>query len=146
MGHLNTLALTTLKARAPKTIPEQRRIKICKQLEEQLAMASAEAEGRPYTAMKTVWRKEPDGSRVRIERPKRVKPWWWQDGAAISMTVRYGARPLELAKGGKRAISVPDMSALLKAITTVISAAQDGELDDAISAVVNGGKAKQGKG
>ena len=95
--------------------------------------------------MKTVWRKEADGSRVRVERPKRVKAWWWQDGAAISMVVRYGARPLELAKG-KRAISVPDMGALLKAIATVIAAAQDGELDDAIAAVVNGSKAKPAKG
>ena len=145
MGHLNTLALTALKARAPKTPQEQRRIKLCHQLEEQLAMASAAADGRPYTAMKTVWRKEADGSRVRVERPKRVKAWWWQDGAAISMVVRYGARPLELAKG-KRAISVPDMGALLKAIATVIAAAQDGELDDAISAVVSGGKAKPAKG
>jgi hypothetical protein len=146
MGHLNTLALTALKARAPKTISEQRRAKLCHQLEEQLAMASAAADGRPYTAMKTVWRKEPDGSRVRVERPKRVKAWWWQDGAAISMVVRYGARPLELAKGGKRAISVPDMAALLKAITTVIAAAQDGELDDAITTVVSGSKAKPAKG
>ena len=47
MGHLNTLALTALKARAPKTPQEQRRIKLCHQLEEQLAMASAAADGRP---------------------------------------------------------------------------------------------------
>jgi hypothetical protein len=145
MGHLNTLALTALKARAPKTPQEQRRIKLCHQLEEQLAMASATADGRPFTAMKTVWRKEADGSRVRVERPKRVKAWWWQDGAAISLVIKYGSRPLELAKG-KRAISVPDIGALLKAITTVIAAAQDGELDDAISAVVNAGKAKPAKG
>lgn len=145
MGHLNALNITPLKARGPKTAQEQRRIKLCHQLEEQLAMASAVADGRPYTAMKTVWRKEADGSRVRVERPKRVKAWWWQDGAAISLVIRYGARPLELAKGGKKAISVPDMGALLKAIATVIAAAQDGELDGAIEAVVNAGKARQGK-
>jgi hypothetical protein len=38
MGHLNTLALTALKGRAPKTPQEQRRAKLCHQLEEQLAM------------------------------------------------------------------------------------------------------------
>lgn len=145
MGHLNALNITVLKARVPMTPQELRRIKLVSKLEEQLAMASAAAEGRSYSVTKQVWVKNAEGNRVRIEREKRLKPWWWRDGDAVTMVVRYGAKPLELAKGGKRAFSVPDIAALPKAIVMVITAVQDGELDSAISAVLGGNKINGGK-
>ena len=35
----------------------------------------------------------------------QIKAWWWQDGAALCLVVRYGAKVIELAKG-KRAVQV----------------------------------------
>ena len=144
MGHLNALNITVLKARVSMTPQEQRRIKLVSKLEEQLAMASAAAEGRTYAVTKQVWVKDAEGNRVRIAREKRLKPWWWRDGDAVTMVVRYGAKPIELAKG-KRAFSVQDIAALPKAIVMVITAVQDGELDSAISAVIGGSKVAGGK-
>ncbi len=143
MGHLNALTITTLKARVPMTPQEQRRVKLIAKLEEQLAMASAAVEGRSYAATKLAWAKDADGKRVRVEREKRLKPWWWREGDAVTVVVRYGAKPLELAKG-KRAVSVPAMDALPKAIVTMIAAVQAGELDAAIDAVVNASRSKPG--
>ena len=146
MGHLNALTITTLKARVPMTPQEQRRTKLIVKLEEQLAMANAAAEGRSYVVTKQAWAKDADGKRVRVEREKRLKPWWWRDGDAVTVVVRYGAKPLELAKG-KRAVSVSDLASLPKAIATVIAAVQAGELDAAIDAVVGASKVKPaGKG
>lgn len=144
MGHLNALNITALKARLPMTPQEQRRIKLLAKLEEQHAIASAAAEGRSHAVSKHVWAKDADGNRVRVEREKRLKPWWWRDGDAVTLVVRYGAKPVELAKG-KKAISVPDLATLPNAIVTVIEAVKAGELDAAIDVVVGTGKAKGSK-
>lgn len=145
MGHLNTLALTALKARAPMTPQEQRRAKLIAKLDEQLALAEAEAAGRKHVVMKQAWTRDNDGNKTRVEREKRMKAWWWKDGEGLAMVVRYGAKPLELAKG-KRALRVDGIAAVPGTIRTVIEAVKAGELDGAMDAVIGASKAKQGKG
>ena len=51
------------------------------------------------------------------------------------MVVRYGARPLELAKG-KRAIQIAEGQQIVDVIATLIAAVQAGELDAAMEAAV----------
>lgn len=146
MGHLNTLALTSLKVRVSMTPQEQRRAKLITKLEEQLALAEAEAAGRKHVVLKRAWAHDSDGTKVRVEREKRIKEWWWKDGDALTMVVRYGAKPVDLAKGGKKAITVPNIAAIPATIRTVIEAVNSGELDGAIETVLGTTKAKPGKG
>lgn len=59
----------------------------------------------------------------------------------MSLTIRYGARVLDLGKG-RKAVSVPAVAANPEVIATVINAVKAGELDAAMDAAVQAGKAK----
>ena len=134
MSNMSKLTLVPLKRRAGATPQEQRREKLVAKLEEQLALAQAQAEGKRYVVMKAAWTRDADGNKQRVQREKVVRPWWWPEGEGVSLVVRYGARPIEFAKG-KRAISVTHVPMLPGALNTLIAAARAGELDGAIEAV-----------
>jgi hypothetical protein len=63
-----------------------------------------------------------------------MKQWWFAtDNGKLALTVRYGAKVLELVKG-KNAIEVSNVNELVKTLTLVKTAAGAGEIDDAIAA------------
>ncbi|NBS40954.1 MAG: hypothetical protein EBS73_17245, partial [Betaproteobacteria bacterium] len=65
---------------------------------------------------------------------RRVRPWWFHtDNGRLALTVRYGSRVLELAKG-KSAIDIADQAALIAALEVLAQAVSAGELDAAIEA------------
>jgi len=65
---------------------------------------------------------------------KRMKQWWFTaDNGKLALTVRYGAKVLELVKG-KNAIEVASASELVKTLEVVKAATVAGELDAAIEA------------
>ena len=141
MTYLSKLTMTQLKRPQAMTPIEMRRAKLVAKLEQQLALAQATVNGTSYMVSRAVWQHAEDGSKSRVTQDRPVKAWWWRDGAGLSMVVRYGARPIELAKG-KRALAVANVAALAEVIGTVIAAVQAGELDTAIEAVAGFGKAK----
>jgi hypothetical protein len=64
-----------------------------------------------------------------IEMPKRIREWWFKNELGkVCFCVKYGSRPLELAKG-KHSIEVGNPSELVKALELVKSAVEAGELD-----------------
>jgi hypothetical protein len=44
-------------------------------------MIQAQIAGEIYTRNRKVWMTNEDGHRVLIERPKRMRPWYWMSGA-----------------------------------------------------------------
>lgn len=141
MSYLSKLSVTQLKKPQSLSLTEQRRVKLLVKLEEQLALAQAQAEGRRYVVTKLSWTRDDAGNRVRMQRERMVKPWWWQDGEGLCLVVRYGARIMELSKG-KRAITVNTPAMLPGALNTLIGAAKAGELDGAIEQVLADAKTK----
>lgn len=141
MSYLSKLNITQLKRPTKQSPAEERRGKLVVKLEEQLALAQAQAEGKIYVVTKSAWTRDNDGNKTRVQRERAVRAWWWNDGAALNMVVRYGARPLELSKG-KRALTVADAAALPEVINTVIAAVKAGELDAPIAAVIAASKSK----
>ena len=141
MSILSKLALTTLKQRAKLSPAEHRRGNLIAKLSEQMALAKAQAEGKPYVVVKNGWARDEAGTKQRIQKEKIVRPWWWNDGPALSLVIRYGAKPLELGKG-KRAVSVANLGAIPTTLGTVIDAVKAGELDAAIEATVAASKTK----
>lgn len=135
MSNMSKLTLVALKRRAPRTPQEVRREKLIAKLEEQLALAQAQSEGRRFIVTKPAWSRDENGNKIRVQREKVVRPWWWPEGEGVSLVVKYGARSLEFSKG-KRAISVPHVPMLPGAINTVIAAVKAGELDAAIDAAL----------
>lgn len=145
MSIMSKLTITQLK-RPAKLLPQEiRRNKLVAALEVQLELARAAVDGRTHTVTKNAWGKDAEGNRVRMQREKRLQQWWFKDGTTpdgITMCVRYGAKPIELGRGGKRALSVANLAALPEVISTVIDAVKACELDAAIEAVAGAPKLK----
>jgi hypothetical protein len=96
-----------------------RRHKLAVKIDEQLSLVAVA--GNAATA---------DGE----QRRRRI--WWFtNERGALCLSIRYGARVVELAKG-KNAIEVGDFQTLTKALETVKQAVLEGELDAGIEAAV----------
>jgi hypothetical protein len=130
MSALATLKLTT--ARKPLALPEvvKRRSKLLGKLAGQKELAMAMAQGRNYTPMRlrTVL-DAASGRRVVRELPVRIKPWWWvgERGETL-LSIHYGSRILELAKG-KTAVEVANTATMADVIDVIMHAVQNNELD-----------------
>jgi hypothetical protein len=101
-----------------------------RRLKEQIQMAKALADGSPFCASKfrTIIDSE-TGLRKQVEVPKRVKAWWFTaENGKTAITVRYGARVLELAKG-KYAVELAAPNELVPTLEVIKAAIEAGELD-----------------
>jgi hypothetical protein len=110
-----------------------RRNKLAAKIEEQLQLATAQKEGRLYAPKRIKTVTNELGERVAVETTKRVKEWFWTTPAnKINLSVRYGSKTLELAKG-KNAIELSSGEELLATLSMLKDAVIAGELDDAIT-------------
>jgi hypothetical protein len=101
-------------------------------------LAKAQQAGSQFTATKfrTIIDKE-TGLRKSVEVSKRVKCWWFTaENGKLALSVRYGARLLELAKG-KFAVEVASDKELVPTLEVIKAAVLDGQLDTAIDAASN---------
>ena len=111
-----------------------RRNKLIGKIDEQLLFATAQRDGQIYAPkrLKNVTDKV-TGERKTVEATKRVKEWYWTNSAGkIHLSVRYGSKTLELAKG-KNAIELNNFEELLSTLSALKDAVLAGELDDSIS-------------
>jgi hypothetical protein len=135
MSILNTLKIVAAKKPAKQPPVLHRRNKLSLKLWEQLQLAKAQSKGEAFspTRMRSV--RDPEtGVRREIEVPKRVKPWWFvADSGRVCLSVRYGAKVLELSKG-KGAVEIAGPAELIKTLETIKSAVDAGELDAQIEA------------
>lgn len=134
MKHLQKLKLVAQQQRRLLTKVEQRRAKLIGKLEEQLALAEALIHGERYEPQRRIWATSANGERIRIERPKRLRPWYWLNAAGCFFSVYYGSKLLKL-DGEMTAVSLVDRSELPEAIQSIIEAVRAGELDLAIEEV-----------
>jgi hypothetical protein len=138
MNALANLKLVAAKRSTTQSPAHQRRAKLCKKLHEQMQLATALAEGRVYAPakFKTVTDAE-TGVKRNIETVKKVKQWWWTESdGKVNLSVRYGAKVLELAKG-KNAIEIASADELIPTLTLIKQAVEDGSLDAQIEAASN---------
>ncbi len=138
MNALANLKLVAAKRSTTQSPTQQRRSKLCKKLHEQMQLAAAQAEGRVFAPakFKTVTDAE-TGAKRSIETVKKIKQWWWTDGdGKLNLSVRYGAKVLELAKG-KNAIEIASAAELVPTLTVIKQAVEDGSLDAQIEAASN---------
>jgi hypothetical protein len=110
-----------------------RRNKLAKRLWEQVELAKAQQAGTHFTSTKFRSIADPDtGLRKQVEVSKRIKQWWFTtDNGKLALSVRYGARLLELAKG-KYAVELASEKELLPTLEIIKKAVLAGELDTAI--------------
>ena len=110
-----------------------RRNKLALKLDEQLALCTAQKEGRLYAPKRIKTVTNADGERVSVETTKRVKEWFWTTSTGkINLAMRYGSKVLELSKG-KNAIELSTGEELIATLSLLKDAVIAGELDDAIT-------------
>lgn len=132
---LSKLNLAVRPAKGSIDPVTNRRNKLLTRLTEQRAMACADIAGEAFEATKEQWVDDPvTGVRKKVQVPKRVKRWFFDFNGSQYLEVRYGNRPLELAKG-KSAIEVGELAQVPVVIDAVIEAINAGELDAMLMAV-----------
>jgi hypothetical protein len=133
MSFISKLKLVTSKRERNLSPIIVRRNKLAVKIEEQLQLANAQKEGRLYAPKRIKTVTNDAGERVAIETTKRVKEWFWTTPAnKINLSVRYGSKTLELAKG-KNAIELSTGDELLSTLSMLKDAVIAGELDEAIT-------------
>jgi hypothetical protein len=135
MSTLNTLKLTD--AKKPNQVPQvvQRRNKLAKRVWQQIELAKAQEQGTQFRVAKfKSYTDTQTGERKQVETQMLVKQWWFTTQAGkLAISVRYGSKVLELAKG-KFAVEVAHEKDLAKTLDAIKTAVLAGELDSAIDA------------
>jgi hypothetical protein len=131
MQTLKSLKFSAAPKRSFDDPIQRRRAKLTARLEEQKALA----EDPTFVAVEQRWERATDGRREPVTVTRRVRRWWRADAAgAVYLTLKYGQKTIELEKG-KPAIQVPSKEALPEVFDLLITAVQNGELDDALANV-----------
>ena len=133
----------------PTHIPavQLRRNKLARRIWEQIELARAQQAGTTFAPVRLRSVMDTDtGIRRQVETNKRVKPWWFTtDNGKLAVSMRYGTRLLELAKG-KWAVEVGAEKELVPVLEVLKTAVLDGELDAAIETASNKLRSAFGKG
>ena len=146
MTGLAALKLVAAKKATHIAPVQQRRNKLAKRLWEQAQLARALETGSNFAPIqnKTVWDKV-SGERKQVEARKRIKQWWFvADNGKLALSVHYGNKVLELAKG-KWAIEVATDADLAPTLDAIKQAVLAGELDAQIESAANRLRAGFGK-
>lgn len=107
-----------------------KRMKFIARVTEQLEYAACAKSGDVYC--KTTSRYETDlqtDEKHLVQIQRRVNPWWWMDkDAKYFMTVKYGTRIIEFAKG-KPAVQAETLDQIIEVLKSLKTATANGELD-----------------
>jgi len=133
MSFITILKLITSKRERNLSPIMLRRQKLATKIQEQLELARCQMNGTLYAPkrLKTVTNEA--GERIVVETTKRVKEWFWTTPAnKINLSIRYGSKTLELAKG-KNAIELGTQDELIETLSLLQQVVISGELDEAIN-------------
>ena len=129
MSTLSALKLTAAKRSTGISPQVNRRMKLLKKIDDQIGLAKALATGGTYTTSRFRTVKDDEGGSRSVEIQKKVRPWWFPtETGKIALSIRYGARVVEISKG-KSAIEVASGDDLINALVLVKKAVESGELD-----------------
>jgi hypothetical protein len=143
MSGLSALKLVQAKREKGNSPQHARRQKLSTKLAEQIQLAKAQQSGAEFSPVRVrTIKDEATGQSRKVEVPKKIKPWWWTDETGkLCITVRYGARTLEIVEG-KNAIETDSIADVITSLQVIRTAVDSGELDKRIDAVM--GQAKAG--
>lgn len=142
---MSSLAKLTIKsvARRNQISPiEARRNKLLAAINEQLDVADAAIRGEQYVVTAPRWSKNEAGERVRVQRQRVIRAWFFEQDGGFYVQCKYGAKPIQLSKDGN-SIFVKQLADVKVAIEALRSAAQNGELDAYVATSINSRKFKE---
>ena len=128
MSSLAKLTIKTVSRHAQISPIEARRNKLLAAIREQVSVADAALRGEQYVVTAPRWTKNDAGERVRVQRQRVVRAWFFEQDGGFYVQCKYGAKALMLSKDGN-AIFVKGMAEVKGALELLLSAAANGELD-----------------
>ena len=143
MSGLSALKLVQAKREKGNSPQHARRQKLSTKLAEQIQLAKAQQSGTEFSPVRVrTVKDEATGQNRKVEVPKKLKPWWWTDEKGkLCITVRYGARTLEIVEG-KNAVETDSIADVITSLQVIRTAVDSGELDKRIEAITQ--KVKDG--
>lgn len=140
MSAFAKFAIKSVVRRVALTPAEARRQKLVSAINEQIEVADAAARGEQYAVTVPRWTQNDNGERVRVQRQKVVRSWFFERDGGCYIQVKYGSKVLSLSKDGN-ALFVKQLSEVKGALEAVRNAVIGGELDAAIDAAIKPRKA-----
>ena len=138
---LSSFKLISAKRQVTTDPIQFRREKLSKMLDEQILMATAYVFNTEFQATRKKKVRDDNGNVQIVELPKNVKMWWFKQNNKLALTVRYGNRAIEFAKG-KNAIELSDEKMLLSTLEDLKKAVMEGQLDEQLTQASNNVKAR----
>jgi len=133
MSFIAKLKLVSSKRERSLSPIMMRRQKLATKIEEQIELARCQKNGTLYAPKRLKNITNEAGERVVVETTKRVKEWFWTTpNNKINLSLRYGSKTLELAKG-KNAIEIGTQDELIETLALLQQVVIGGELDEAIN-------------
>jgi len=132
MSHLSKLTIKRVSRQDTFNPVEARRNKLLTAIEDQLKVAEAATQGKQYIVAVSRWSKNDQGERVRTERQRVARPWFFAQDAGFYVQCKYGSKPLALSKDGN-AVFVKQLTDVPSVLQAFYAAAAAGEFDDAIT-------------
>ena len=132
---MSSLSKLTIKAvsRQSKLSPiEARRNKLLAGINEQMEVADAAMRGEQYAVTAPRWTINEAGEKVRVQRQKVVRSWFFAQDGGFYVQCKYGAKTVSLTKDGN-AVFVKQISDVPTALQAIYAATAAGELDAAIT-------------
>jgi len=135
---LTQLKLSTVKKPSSVAAEVLRRFKLVKRVDEQIALATALADGTVFSATRQRTVIDPEtGLKRSVQVPKSVKAWFFgAENGKVYLSIKYGSRVMELAKG-KPTVEIASGKELVTTLKIIRQAVLDGELDAQIDAASN---------
>ena len=135
---LTQLRLSTVKKPSSVAAEVLRRFKLVKRVDEQIALATALADGTVFSATRQRTLIDPEtGLKRSVQVPKSVKAWFFgAENGKVYLSIKYGSRVMELAKG-KPTVEIASGKELVNTLKIIRQAVLDGELDTQIDAASN---------
>ena len=136
MSGLSALKFIKSEKQVGSSPKQSRRNKLSSKIYEQIQLAQAMQSGTDFSPIKTKFVTDAEtGESRKLQVPKKLKPWWWTaESGKTCITVRYGARTLEVVEG-KNAIETENLSEVVTTLQILKSAVEAGELDSRIEAL-----------
>ena len=136
MSSLAKLTIKTVSRQSKLSPIEARRSKLVAAINEQIAVAEAATQGAQYAVTVPRWTKNEAGEKVRVQRQKVLRSWFFAQDGGFYVQCKYGAKALALSKDGN-AIFVQAISDVAPVLETLRAAVENGELDSAIEMTIS---------
>ena len=135
MSSLAKLTIKTVTRQNQLSPTEARRNKLLAGINEQLDVADAAMRGEQYAVTAPRWTKNEAGEKVRVQRQKVVRSWFFERDGGVYVQCKYGSKALRLSNDGNAVFvkQIADVKPVLEAFRTAVTA---GELDGAIAALI----------